>query len=58
MVSLQQDAVHPLILAQSSVLLWDVQYCMEIHTSMPWHFMKAFGRVVWCELPESSKRHG
>lgn len=57
-LNLDQDAVHPLTVAQRSVLPWNVQFCMEINTLVPWLFTKAVGRVMWCKLPENSEGHG
>lgn len=57
-LNLYQDAVHPLTLAQRSVLPWNVQFCLEINTLVPWLFIKVVGRVIWCKLPENSKEHG
>ncbi|NXP34601.1 3BP5 protein, partial [Leiothrix lutea] len=52
-LNLYQDAVHPLTLAQRSVLPWNVQFCLEINTSVPWLFTKAVGRVIMVDTQNS-----
>lgn len=57
-LDLYQDAVHPLTLAQRSVLPWCVQFCIESNTLVHWLFTETVDRVIRCKLPENSKRHG